>query len=80
MVSRKAVTVYNYVSLGIMAVLLVVMWQQMVPAQWYWHLFAVALVLFLSRIALRLILERQGRLGREVGNRGDEQRRRGGGQ
>lgn len=77
MLSRKAVVVYNYASLVLMAALLVVMWQQMVPVRWYWHLFAVALVLFLSRIALRLILERQGRLERERGRGGEGHARSG---
>jgi Flp pilus assembly protein TadB len=59
----------NIVGLGIivlMAVLLVLVWQQLVPPSWYWIIFVVALMLFLVRITLRLVLARQERLEREA--------------
>jgi hypothetical protein len=45
-----------------MVIMLILMWQRMVPEQWYMTLFGVALVLFLVRVTLRLILARQARL------------------
>jgi hypothetical protein len=67
---------YSYASLAVMAVLLILMWQRMVPEQWYMTLFGVALVLFLIRVTLRLILARQARLEKEkresgAGEKGD---------
>jgi len=70
MISSKTVVWYSYISLAIMAVILVLMWQRMVPEQWTMTLFGLALVLFLVRITLRLILARQARL--EKNARGKE--------
>ena len=59
----------NLVGLGIivlMAVLLVLVWQQLVPPSWYWIIFVIALMLFLVRVTLRLVLARQERLEREA--------------
>lgn len=49
-----------------MAALLVLTWQEVVPQSWYWVVFAIALALFLIRIALRLVLARQERVAREA--------------
>jgi hypothetical protein len=60
--SNKTVVWYSYASLAVMVIMLILMWQRMVPEQWYMTLFGVALVLFLVRVTLRLILARQARL------------------
>jgi hypothetical protein len=62
MLSNKTVVWYSYASLAVMVIMLILMWQRMVPEQWYMTLFGVALVLFLVRVTLRLILARQARL------------------
>ena len=62
MLSNKTVAWYSYASLAAMVIMLILMWQRMVPEQWYMTLFGVALVLFLVRVTLRLILARQARL------------------
>jgi hypothetical protein len=62
MLSNKTVVWYSYASLAAMVIMLILMWQRMVPEQWYMTLFGVALVLFLVRVTLRLILARQARL------------------
>ena len=62
MLTNKTVAWYSYASLAAMVIMLILMWQRMVPEQWYMTLFGVALVLFLVRVTLRLILARQARL------------------
>jgi hypothetical protein len=62
MLSNKTVAWYSYASLAAMVIMLILMWQQMVPERWYMTLFGVAMVLFLVRVTLRLILARQARL------------------
>jgi hypothetical protein len=62
MLSNKTVAWYSYASLAAMVIMLILMWQRMVPEQWYMTLFGVAMVLFLVRVTLRLILARQARL------------------
>ncbi len=62
MLSNKTVAWYSYASLAAMVIMLILMWQRMVPEQWYMTLFGLALVLFLVRVTLRLILARQARL------------------
>jgi hypothetical protein len=62
MLSNKTVVWYSYASLAVMVIMLILMWQRMVPEQWYMTLFGLALVLFLVRVTLRLILARQARL------------------
>jgi hypothetical protein len=71
MLTRKGVALFGYISLGIMTLLLIVLWQRLVPPQWNWALFSVALVLFLIRVTLRLILARQERLRKSVTGRGE---------
>ena len=61
MMTSRTVNIYGYISLAVMAVILLLMWQRMVPERWYWALFSVALVLFLFRVTMRLLLARQKR-------------------
>lgn len=62
MITPRWVNIYGYVFLAIVLVLLVLVWFQLVPASMYVPLFLVALVLYMIRITLRLLLERQRRL------------------
>jgi hypothetical protein len=64
MLSNKTVAWFSYASMVAMAIMLILMWQRMVPEQWYVTMFGVALALFLVRVTLRLILARQARLGK----------------
>jgi len=64
MLTQRTVNTVGLAIIALMAVLLVLVWQQLVPQSWYWIIFAVALVLFLIRVTLRLILARQERLER----------------
>ncbi len=61
MLTRKFVTAYGFVGIGIMALLLIVIWFKMVPESYYVPLFAIALVLWASRIILRMMLLRKER-------------------
>ncbi|RPH33985.1 hypothetical protein EHM92_08025 [bacterium] len=62
MITPRWVNLYGYVFLAIVAAMLVLVWFQLVPQSLYIPLFLVALVLYLIRITLRLLLERQRRL------------------
>lgn len=64
MLTQRTVNIVGFAIIAVMAVLLVLVWQQLVPQSWYWLIFAVALLLFLVRITLRLVLARQERLRR----------------
>ena len=61
MLTRKFVTVYGFVGIGIMAVLLMLMWFKMVPESYFIPLFAVALVIWASRIIMRMMLAKKER-------------------
>jgi FlaA1/EpsC-like NDP-sugar epimerase len=61
MLSPKVVSLYGYISIIIMAVLLGLIFFEKVPRSFYFIFFIVALVLFLGRIALRMLLARQER-------------------
>lgn len=66
MLTQRTVNIVGLAIIAVMAVLLVLVWQQLVPQSWYWIIFAVALVLFLIRVTLRLVLARQERIAREA--------------
>lgn len=66
MLTQRTVNIVGLAIIVVMAVLLVLVWQQLVPQSWYWVIFAVALLLFLVRITLRLVLARQERVEREA--------------
>ena len=66
MLTQRTVNIVGLAIIALMAVLLVLVWQQLVAPSWYWVIFAVALMLFLVRITLRLVLARQERLEREA--------------
>lgn len=61
MVSPKVVSIYGYVSIIIMAVLLGLIFFESVPQGFYIAFFIVALILFIGRIVLRFLLARQER-------------------
>ena len=61
MLTRKFVTLYGFVGIGIMAVLLILLWFKMVPESYNIPLFAVALVIWASRIILRMMMLRKER-------------------
>lgn len=59
MISEKSVTVYGFVSIGIMVVILALVWFKLVPDPLYLPLFFVALAAFLARIILRIVSTRR---------------------
>jgi hypothetical protein len=65
MLTQRTVNLVGIAIIAMMAVLLVLVWQQLVPQSWYWLIFAIALLLFLVRVTLRLVLARQERIARE---------------
>jgi cytochrome c biogenesis protein CcdA len=65
MLTQRTVNLVGIAIIAMMAVLLVLVWQQLVPQSWYWLIFAIALLLFLVRVTLRLVLARQERMSRE---------------
>jgi hypothetical protein len=66
MLSQKVVSLYGYISIIIMAVLLGLIFFEKVPRSFYFIFFIIALALFLGRIALRILLARQERRNRSA--------------
>ena len=62
MLNPRWVNVYGYVFLVIVLAMLVLVWFRLVPQSMFIPLFLVALVLYMVRITLRLLLARQRRL------------------
>ena len=61
MLSPKLVSLYGFASIIIMAVLLGLIFFEVVPRSFSLAFFIVALVLFIGRIVLRFLLSRQER-------------------
>lgn len=62
MITPRWVNIYGYVFLFVIVAMLVLVWFRLVPQSLFVPLFLVALVLYLIRITLRLLLDRQRRL------------------
>lgn len=62
MITPRWVNIYGYVFLVIVVAMLVLVWFRIVPQSMFVPLFLIALVLYMVRITLRLLLERQRRL------------------
>ncbi len=62
MITPRWVSIYGYVFLVIVVAMLVLVWFRLVPQSMFVPLFLIALVLYMVRITLRLLLERQRRL------------------
>jgi hypothetical protein len=71
-ITPRFVNTFGYVFLVIVVGLLLVVWFQLVPRSMYVPLFLVALVLYLIRITLRLVLERQRRIQKREGGVGTD--------
>ena len=54
MITSKAVTLYGFFSITVMLVLLLLIWFRLVPETYYWPFVAIAALLFVSRIILRI--------------------------
>ena len=65
MLNQKSVNSFGFIAVGLMAVMLVLIWAQLVPRSMYMPLFLIAAALFLTRITLRLVLARQERLAKK---------------
>jgi hypothetical protein len=63
--TQRGLNIYGYVSVTVMLVLLLLVVFKQVPVSWYRGLFLIALVLFLIRITLRLVVARQARIERD---------------
>jgi hypothetical protein len=70
MISEKAVNIYGFVAIGLMAIMLILMLTKAVPREMYVTLVLIAAVLVLTRITLRLIVARAKR--RESGRKVEE--------
>ena len=46
-------TIYGFVSITIMLILLILIWFRLVPETYYWPFFIIAALLFLTRVVLR---------------------------
>lgn len=66
MLNQKSVNSFGFIAVGLMAVMLVLIWAQLVPRSMYVPLFLIAAALFLARITLRLVLARQERLAKKT--------------
>lgn len=62
MITPRWFNIYGYLFLVVVVAMLVVVWFKLVPQSMYVPLFLVALVLYLIRITLRLLLDRQRRV------------------
>lgn len=63
MITSKAVTLYGFVSITVMLVLLLLIWFRLVPETYYWPFVAIAAFLFFSRIVLRIKAAKNERRG-----------------
>ena len=61
MLTRKFLNVYGIVGIVLMAILLLLIWLKIVPESYNIPLFSVALVLWASRMVLRMLLVRKER-------------------
>jgi hypothetical protein len=62
MITSRSVNIYGWVSIGVMATLLVLVWLKILPPSLHLPAFIVAVLLFLGRLGLRVILARQHRV------------------
>jgi uncharacterized membrane protein YfcA len=65
-VTTRGVNLYGFIAIALMLVMIAMVFFQWVPREWHFRLFAVALTLFMIRIALRMVLARQQRLENEA--------------
>ena len=68
MLTPRFVAVYGTIGLAVMVVLLALIFFKMVPAFLNLPFFVVAIVLFVGRIVMRIILVRQEKRGKSDGN------------
>jgi hypothetical protein len=61
MLKARTVNIYGFIAIGIMLLMLVLIWAQLVPRSMYISMFLVAVALFLIRVTMRLVLARQAR-------------------
>ena len=59
MLTRKFLNVYGIVGVVVMAAMLLLIWFKLVPPSYYIPLFSVALVLWISRLVMRVLLVRK---------------------
>jgi uncharacterized membrane protein YfcA len=64
-VTSRGVNLYGFIAIALMLIMVGIVFFRVVPRSWHFPLFAVALTLFMIRIALRLVLARQQRLEKE---------------
>jgi hypothetical protein len=65
MITTRTVNVFGFISIAIMVILLLLIWQQLVPRSLYIPFFLIAIGLFIVRIVLRVIVARAERGGEE---------------
>jgi hypothetical protein len=78
MVTRRGSRVYGYVVLALLMFVLLAVWFELVPRSWYWPMLLIAGTLFMVRLTLKLVLERQRRLEHAGGTAGPAPVSRGG--
>jgi len=54
-ITTKAVTIYGFISITVMLILLILIWFRLVPETYYWPFFIIAALLFVTRIVLRFM-------------------------
>lgn len=72
MLKARTVNIYGFIAIGIMLLMLVLIWAQLVPRSMYMSMFFVAMALFLIRVTMRLVLARQARGARMPGRAKEE--------
>jgi uncharacterized membrane-anchored protein len=71
MISQKAVNIFGFVAIGLMAIMLLLMLTKTVPREMNMVLVLIAAALVITRIALRLIVARRTRA--ELHQKGSEE-------
>jgi membrane protein implicated in regulation of membrane protease activity len=62
LLTQRAAQVYGYFVIFILALFAILVWLGLVPQDWYWTLVLLAALLFMIRLTLKLVLDRQKRV------------------
>ena len=61
MLTKKFLSIYGFVGIALMAVLLLLIWFKLVPQEYHTPLFVFAMLIWVSRLVLRYFLYRKER-------------------
>lgn len=70
MVTRRGTRLYGYAVIMLLMLFLLAVWFELVPRSWYWPMLLIAATLFMVRLTLKLVLDRQRRIEHDGGTAG----------